>query len=173
VITLLDDSTRKVSALLHRRRVAIDPQYRGECEWLFENERARRTFYGRKGLTVDQVGEALYDAQLVAQRPNCNDVLELLGELFRPAETRAVGCTRREAVEILGAHMEDLDRQIAVRLGNRWRSYRCQCKRPIRVASDNFRGTCSDCGETFVLVTIKLDLSNVIVPASVDDVTPF
>lgn len=167
------DDLSVVSALVHRKRVCMDPQYRGECEWLFGNDRARAAYYGRNGLTIDALGELLFDRGFVTERPAAGDVVDLLEALFRPTGSRADVCNRVERERALAATHADLERQLEVRRKNRWRLYECACPVKIRHAGDALRARCQECGERFELKTIKRDLSNVQVAVTADETVPF
>lgn len=157
-----------VLKLLHRRRVRIDPAFRVECHQLFADPRIRMAYYSSKGLLVDDLGEALWDAGFTGpERPSCVEVIDLLAEVLAPAGSPRQRVTLREADGISRQAVEDIARQLETRKGNRWRSYRCQCEkgRPFRFAGDALPVTvvlrCLTCGESYTLQTIMLDLSNV------------
>lgn len=164
-VTLLHDDTRKVSAFLHAKRVRIDPAFGGELSRLFEDDRARRAYYGRKGMSVDEAGEALWDAGLLAQRPSPAEVLDLFAEMMQPVGADV--CARVSSVD-----WEDMEAKRESRRKNRWRTYRCYCPRyaSIRVACDDFKATCEKCGEKFELRTVVLDVR---VSSMSDDAAPF
>lgn len=156
-----------IRRLLHRKRVTIDSQYRGECQRLFDDPRSRMAFYGARGLTIDALGEYLHEQRVYAARPTCREVLDLLDTIMAPGPVRQL-LGKREAKAVRTAAEDDLSRQYETRRKNRWRLFECQCTKPtkIRFAADELpeslaRVTCDHCGEHYVLRTIKLDLSNI------------
>lgn len=164
-VTLLHDDARKVSAFLHTRRVRIDPAFGGELSRLFQDDRARRAYYGRKGMGVDEAGEALWDAGLVALRPSPAEVLDLFAEMMQPAGADV--CARVSSVD-----WEEAEAKRETRRKNRWRLFECFCAKPVkvRVASDTYDATCGKCGERFELRTVVLDVR---VSSMGDDAAPF
>lgn len=171
---------REVSRILHRKRLRIDPQYRGELVRLFENPRARMAYFSKRGLTIDAMCEALWDAGCTFERCTSDDLLEYLEQLFSAAGTVRERVSRSEVRDTLAEVQTNLERELAVRRKNRWRVFRCACSnsRPVRVAADELppclaRATCEHCGEPYALQTIKLDLSNRSVPMSADELTEF
>lgn len=167
-VTLLHDDTRKVSAFLHAKRVRIDPAFGGELSRLFEDDRARRAYYGRKGMLVDEAGEALWDAGLLATRPTPAEVLDLFATMMEPAADV-------RTVPVLDVDWEDLEQKRETRRKNRWRLFECWCAKPkkIRFAGDVLPVRCEECGERFELRTVKLDVESVGRSSMVDDVAPF
>lgn len=152
-VTLLHDDTRKVSALLHSRRVRIDPAYGGELTMLFEDERARRAYYGHKGMLVDEAGEAMWDAGLLAERPSPAEVLDLFTLMMQP------GADVRTA-RVSGVDWESAEAKRETRRRNRWRLFECFCAKPkkVRFAGDVLPVRCEECGEMFELRTVVLDV---------------
>lgn len=168
-------SSRELSRLVHAKRLRIDPQYRGELIRLFDNPKARMAYFSKHGLTVDQLGEAIWDAKLCHERPSCDDVLETLEDLFTPGVVRKIA-GRLETAGILGDVIEGFERELQVRKGNRWRLFECRCFQPakIRATKDQLppalaRAVCDTCGEPWTLSTIKLDLSNRSVPMTAEE----
>lgn len=168
-------SVRDLSRLVHAKRVRLDPQYRGELVRLFDNPRARMAYFSKHGLTVDDLGEALWDARLCDIRPTCDEVLGILEQLFTPGPVRAAiskSTVRAELSEI----QDSLTRELETRRKNRWRLFACRCfnSAKIRATKDELppalaRAICGECGEPWTLQTIKLDLSNRNVPMTVEE----
>lgn len=119
-------SVRDLSRLVHAKRVRLDPQYRGELIRLFDNPRARMAYFSKHGLTVDALGEAMWDARLCDVRPTCDEVLTILENLFTPGPVRAA--VAKSAIRAELSELQDsLARELEVRRKNRWRSFACAC----------------------------------------------
>lgn len=167
---------REISRLVHARRVSIDPLFRGELLRLFDNPRARMAYFSKHGLSVDDLGEAIWDAGMCVARPSPAEVLELLEQLFMPGVVRqAFG--RSEVKAELSELQDEIQRELDVRRGNRWRSFECACFKSakIRATKDELppgmaEARCSQCGEPWTLRTIKLDLSNRQVPMTAEEI---
>jgi hypothetical protein len=175
MMPLVCDDIREASRLIHKRRVRLDPRYRGELVTMFENPKARMAYFGKRGLTVDELGEALWEAGIFHERPPERDVLELLDSLCTPGAVRAK-VARSEIRSELADLQESLERELEVRRKNRWRVFECSCLKSakIRVAADVLpaalaRAACDNCGERWTLRTIMLDLSNRSVPMSAEE----
>lgn len=175
-MNLQTDNMHELTRLIHAKRVRIDPQYRGELIRLFDNPRARMAYFSKTGLTVDQLGEAIWDARLSHERPTCDEVLELLERIFTPGAIRAK-VARSEVRDALGEVQESLSRELEVRRKNRWRVFECSCFKSakVRIAADVLppalaRATCDQCGAPWTLRTIKLDLSNRNVPMTAEEI---
>jgi hypothetical protein len=167
----------EVSRLLHRKRLRIDPQYRGECLRLFADPRARMAYFSKRGLTVDDFAEAIWDAGFCDPRPDCTEVLDMLENLIlsTPGVVRAK-VAKSEIRATLGDLESSLERELETRRKNRWRSWECSCANSakIRTTKDELppamaRALCDECGEPWTLKTIKLDLSNRYVPMSAEE----
>src|SRR6478609_750978 len=73
-----------LSRLVHKRRVRLDPLFRGELVRLFDNPRARIAYFSKRGLSVDDLGEAIWEAKLCTERPSPREVFDILENLFTP-----------------------------------------------------------------------------------------
>jgi len=176
MMPLACDDIREASRLIHKRRVRLDPRYRGELVTMFENPKARMAYFGKRGLAIDDMGEALWEAGIFHQRPSERDVLELLDSLCTPGAVRTK-VARSEIRSELADLQASLERELEVRRKNRWRVFECSCFKSskIRVAADVLppalaRATCDNCGEPWTLRTIKLDLSNRSIPMTAEEV---
>jgi len=85
-----------VLGLIRRRKLCIDPMYAGELRRLREDPNVGKSYFSRRGMTVDELGEALWDHGFVHYRPDCNEVLHLINQIFTPSKLRR----RREVVSI-------------------------------------------------------------------------
>lgn len=173
---LQTDRTRDLARLVHAKRVRIDPQYRGELVRLFDNPKARMAYFSKHGLTVDQLGEAIWDAGLTNERPSCDEVLELLERLFTPGAVRTK-IARSEVRDALTEMQDELTRELDKRRKDRWRQYRCGCfgAPALKFSRDVLplalaRATCDECGQPWTLRTIKLDLSNRQIPMTIEEI---
>lgn len=69
--------------LLRRSKVCIDPSFSGECRRLFEDESRRKSFVARRGMTLDSVGELLWDCGICDSRPGYpTEILEILDQVL-------------------------------------------------------------------------------------------
>lgn len=176
MIPLACNDIREASRLIHKRRVRIDPRFRGELVTLFENPKARMAYFGKRGLTVDELGEALWQGGIFHERPSERDVLELLDSLCMPGAVR-VKVARSEIRSELADLQESLEIELQKRRKDRWRQFRCACfgAPAVKVSRDELppalaRATCDECGEPWTLRTIMLDLSNRSIPMSAEEV---
>lgn len=170
------DDIREASRLIHKRRVRLDPRYRGELVTIFENPKTRMAYFGKRGLTIDELGEALWEAGIFHERPPERDVLELLDSLCTPGAVR-VKVARSELRSELADMQESLEIELQKRRKDRWRVFRCACfgTPAVKFSRDILppalaRATCDDCGERWTLRTIMLDLSNRQVPMTAEEV---
>ena len=169
-------SVRDLSRLVHAKRVRLDPQFRGELVRLFDDKRARMAYFSKHGLTVDQLGEAMWDARLCDVRPTCDEVLGILENLFTPGPVRRkIG--KSEVRDELAELHDSLSRELETRRKNRWRLFACACfnSAKIRATKDELppalaAAICEECGSPWTLQTIKLDLSNRNAPMSAEEV---
>jgi hypothetical protein len=128
-----DEGTCIVRELLGEHGLQIDEQYRGETARLMDNAAYRMKYQRANGLTVDSLGELLWERHVFSERPTCNDVLELLDNVLRPAISRTSSADAGDRAIIAAA-----ERAIEVRRHTRLRLYQCVgCGKKIRVADDH------------------------------------
>lgn len=78
-ISFLVDDFSGVRSLMRRNKIAIDPMYAGECRRLAGDTRILKQYFSnRRGLSIDGIGELLWDQGYTYERPTCNEVLDLL-----------------------------------------------------------------------------------------------
>jgi hypothetical protein len=133
-VRLTIDDLKPVRQLLQHKRICIDPQYRGETARLAENRGVRMRYFAKQGLTIDELGEALWDAGFVAgDRPTCNDVLDFLEEFFAPTAPRTEAVISKMALDVAEGNARK----------RRWRLFDCpKCGQIARGS----RATLIDCG---------------------------
>ena len=124
-----DDWPAVVTEILKEYGLQKDPQYHGEMVRFFDRPDVKHRYYRRAGLTVDALGELIWDHGVTRERPTCNDVLELLEILFvNPA---AVKQARRRRANTKTAETA-IDREVRKAKGTRLRKYQCDCGQIIQ-----------------------------------------
>lgn len=128
----------KITALLHSRKLRIDPRLSGECKRWFENPGVRRWYYSPDGMTIDEAGEAIAElaGRYGSDRMSEREVCDLLERLFVDGNiTKRCNLDSSRSVEAAEVHA------IEVRRKTRLRLYECaECNDKLRKASDHWRG---------------------------------
>lgn len=82
---LSDSFARELRAILGTHGICRDAAYAGEIDRLMDRPGIRRRYQRRAGLTVDAIGELVWDRQLTDVRPTCREVLDMLESALTPA----------------------------------------------------------------------------------------
>lgn len=79
---------RAARCLLRRVKIGHDKQFAGELRRLRSTTRIRKTFFSaRRGRSVDQIGELLWDAGIIPKRPSTNVTLHLIETIIESRPT--------------------------------------------------------------------------------------
>jgi hypothetical protein len=136
-VNLNTDRIAELTTHLQMVGIQIDPQYRAECARLADNKGTRLRYFRRSGLTIDGIGESLWEAGFTLARPTANEVLDLLETVLRPNAQRSKG----RSVKTADAAMVAEDRARSTR-NRKFECPRChQIARGTR-SSDLLCGRC-------------------------------
>lgn len=133
------DDVRDVLALIHAKRLRIDPAYAGEVSRLFENPGLRLNYQSANGLDVDSMAEALWDAGFTTRRMDCRETLDFLEMVFTPRLP-----VHKSRVRVARAEIDPALRRAK---STRNRAYVCpSCSRLIHGNRDTY-ALCGHCYE--------------------------
>lgn len=86
---LRDEELPAARSLLRRVKIQVDPMWRGELRRLAADPRLRKSYFSRRGLPLDRVGEALWSAGYLVERPDINETLEVIAYVMSASSPRA------------------------------------------------------------------------------------
>lgn len=143
---LTTDNIQPVEALIREKRICVDARFRGELSDYHAVGNIRASYFRRNGLTIDELGEALYDRGYVATRPTEREVLDLLDRIFT---SRRSGSPRRDTTaDAIAAATE---RELQKARTTRNRLWTCACgKSSLRSARLDLLLTCGYCAARVV-----------------------
>lgn len=143
-----DNPGPSVRSLLHEVGLCIDPDFPGEVRWLFDGNKGLRLRYQRRsGLTLDQFGEMLWTRGIVTERPDVNQVTEMLERFLRPAEHD--GTRKAKRTRATKRVLSELEREANRAKNARNKAFRClECGRTrCNGAVSTCRVICGHCYE--------------------------
>lgn len=140
-MNIVTNSIQPIVTLIRKRRVQVDPRFRGELTPYHAVANIRASYFRRNGLTIDELGEVLLDSGFVAERPTEREVLDLLDRIFTasPAALATGGASEDDV-------MHERDAELRKARANRHRAYSCQCgKSALRATRLDLLLTCGYC----------------------------